>query len=236
MTRTLIVNADDFGRAPGINRGIARTHDAGIVTSASLMVRWPAAEEAARLAAERPRLGLGLHLDVGEWAMRNWEWVPTYEVVDLDDEQAVEREARAQLARFRELVGGDPDHLDSHQHVHREGIPRAVAMRVAAELAVPLREFGDIVYRGDFFGQTTEGDPYPEGIAVDGLVEVLRDLPEGVTEMACHPGEDASEDPLYGSERPREVEVLCDPRVRRAIVEHGIVLASFAELPQRSPG
>ena len=41
--RFLIVNADDFGRSPGVNRGVLLAHERGIVTSASLMVRWPSA-------------------------------------------------------------------------------------------------------------------------------------------------------------------------------------------------
>ena len=42
-TRSLIVNADDFGQSPGMNRGTIAARERGIVTSASLMVRWPAA-------------------------------------------------------------------------------------------------------------------------------------------------------------------------------------------------
>lgn len=49
----LVVNADDFGRSPGVNRGVIRAHEHGIVTSATLMVRWPAAREAAEYARER---------------------------------------------------------------------------------------------------------------------------------------------------------------------------------------
>ena len=41
MSRAAIVNADDFGQSAGINRGIVEAHERGIVTSASLMVRWP---------------------------------------------------------------------------------------------------------------------------------------------------------------------------------------------------
>ena len=61
--RYLIVNADDFGQSDGVNRGIVRAHEGGIVTSASLMVRWPAAEEAAACARTHLRLSVGLHLD-----------------------------------------------------------------------------------------------------------------------------------------------------------------------------
>ena len=44
MTRRLIVNADDFGRAAGINAGVMKAFEDGIVTSATLMVRYPMPE------------------------------------------------------------------------------------------------------------------------------------------------------------------------------------------------
>jgi predicted glycoside hydrolase/deacetylase ChbG (UPF0249 family) len=42
VSRRLIVNADDFGRAPGVNRGIVAAHQDGIVTSTTLMTNLPA--------------------------------------------------------------------------------------------------------------------------------------------------------------------------------------------------
>ena len=89
--KELIVNADDLGRCARINLGVARAHEYGIVTSASLMVRWPTARDAARWARGRATLGLGLHLDLGEWAYGGGAWPVVYEVVALDDAAAVER-------------------------------------------------------------------------------------------------------------------------------------------------
>ena len=40
----LVVNADDLGLSTGVNRDIAEAVEHGIVTSTSLMVRWPASE------------------------------------------------------------------------------------------------------------------------------------------------------------------------------------------------
>src|SRR5919199_1733575 len=117
--RALIVNADDFGLSPGINAGVAAAHERGIVTSASLMVRWPAAGEAAAYARAHPALSLGLHVDLGEWAYRDGAWVQLYQVVPEDDRAAVAEELSRQLAAFRALVGRHPTHLDSHQHVHQ---------------------------------------------------------------------------------------------------------------------
>src|SRR5579884_3617535 len=83
--RHLIVNADDFGRSHGINRGVFVAHDQGIVTSASLMVRWPAATDAVNYARGAPGLSLGLHIDLAEWVHTPSGWRPVYEVVDNQD-------------------------------------------------------------------------------------------------------------------------------------------------------
>ncbi|HUO86079.1 MAG TPA: ChbG/HpnK family deacetylase, partial [Thermoanaerobaculia bacterium] len=62
--RRLIVNADDLGRTAGINEGIFTAHRDGIVSSATLMVAYPAAVEAATALADHPRLGVGLHVQL----------------------------------------------------------------------------------------------------------------------------------------------------------------------------
>ncbi len=230
--RFLIVNADDFGLSPGVNQGIIRAHQGGIVTSASLMVRWPAAKAAVEYAGAHPRLSVGLHLDLAEWVYRDEQWVARYQVVPADDERAVAGEVARQLESFRQLLGKDPTHLDSHQHVHRNEPVLSVMKRLAQELAVPLRSFDPQVrYCGDFFGQTGEGEPYPEGISLEGLLNTLSNLPAGVTELGCHPGEDEHLDSVYRLERKQEVEVLCDSRVREALAAHHIQLRSFNNPP-----
>src|SRR5690349_17679403 len=140
MPRYLIVNADDFGLSHGVNRGIIECAESGILTSASLMVRWPAAAEAAAYAKQNPKISIGLHVDLGEWVLRNGEWESLYKVVDAEDKLEVDAEITHQLAEFRRLVGRDPSHLDSHQHVHRNEPARAVMLKLAQELGVPLRE------------------------------------------------------------------------------------------------
>src|SRR5260370_12455273 len=90
--RSLIVNADDFGQSPGVNRGIVQAFEEGIVTSASLMVRWPAAEPAAAYGIAHPNLSLGLHLDLGEWICPGDAWTPVYDAVPLDNPTTVAQE------------------------------------------------------------------------------------------------------------------------------------------------
>ena len=60
--RWLVVNADDLGRTRGINAGVLEAHRKGLVTSATLMVSFAAAEEAALALADHAELGVGLHV------------------------------------------------------------------------------------------------------------------------------------------------------------------------------
>ena len=140
--RTLVINADDLGFAPGVNRGIIEAHDAGTLSSASMMVNTPAFAEAVALAVGRPRLGVGLHLNLvagrpltdapsltdprtgtfhslGELARRALAGR-----VRADD---VRRECNAQL-RALASAGITATHLDSHRHAHAlPGVLPAVA-------------------------------------------------------------------------------------------------------------
>lgn len=229
--RVLIVNADDLGLSPGVNEGIFRAHDVGIVTSASLMVRRPAARSAADAARRRPRLGLGLHLDLGDWVFARGRWHVVTKVVNDDDLGAVTEELERQLAAFQRLVGRDPTHLDSHQHAHLSGCPAEAARRLAEQLGLCLRQRGDAVrYCGDFYGHTATGEPLHHAISTEALIGIVRGLPPGVTELACHPGAGRDVRSSYREERELELSALCDPRVGQVIREEQIELRSFAEV------
>jgi predicted glycoside hydrolase/deacetylase ChbG (UPF0249 family) len=225
--KQLIVNADDFGLSAGVNRGIAQAHTSGIVTSASLMVRAPAAKEAATMAGN---LSVGLHLDLCEWVYRDEQWQLLYSVVRADDARAVAGEVVRQLDAFRSLMDRDPTHLDSHQHVHRDEPVRTVLLETGQRLGVPVRHFHPAIrYCGSFYGQSDKGYAYHEGIGVTALMDVIRRLPVGTTELGCHPAAVTDFDSVYRDERVLELQSLCDPRVCAALREAGIELCSFRD-------
>lgn len=230
--RFLVVNADDLGLSRGVNAGIAEAHERGVLTSASLMVRQPAAEDGARCAERHPALAIGLHLDLGQWDYEGGEWVTAYARCDLEDPAAVEAECRAQVEAFRRLLGRDPTHVDSHQHVHTGEPVATVAATIAAGLGVPLRGTGGYRYEGGFYGQDGRGEPHPDGITVAHLVELVESLPAGWTEIGCHPGRGAEGLSSYGAEREAEIEALCHPHVAAAIEEGRVRLRSPAPVEQ----
>jgi predicted glycoside hydrolase/deacetylase ChbG (UPF0249 family) len=222
VTRTLVVNADDFGASEGVNRGVVHAHVHGIVTSTSLMVTGRAREEAVKLAADHPALGVGLHWDL------DGDRVP------LEDARAVGDELARQLEAFETLVGRPPTHVDSHHHVHRRPEIAPIAHELAAPLGVPLRQDGRVRYVGGFYGQWEWQVTDLEHVRPEFLIWILRnELDEGWTEIGCHPGfvtDDFTS--VYLSEREVEVETLTDPLVRAEIEALGIRLASYADLPR----
>jgi len=226
--RNLVVNADDLGLCGAVNDGIFAAHAEGIVTSASLMVRQGAAPAAAERAAEFPELAIGLHVDLGEWNYEEGEWTLVYSHCDSDDPAAVEAECRAQLERFRALLGRDPTHLDSHQHVHESEPVKSVAEALAAELGVPLRNRA-IRYEGGFYGQSGKSEPFPDGITPERLMELIRTLPPGWTEIGCHPAAGPVPTSSYDAERQIELATLRDPQVKTLLNVMQINLCSFAQ-------
>jgi len=221
--RFVIFNADDFGYSHGINRGIVEAHDAGVVTAATLVVNGRAAEEAAVLSRARPGLSVGLHVNFTNEAQR---------LVDLEDRDACRAELRAQYARFLELVGRKPTHLDSHQHVHRHHMRRGLFEELADEQALPLRDRPPVVFKGGFYGQWTYGIFEPEKVSFEALERILRnEIREGIYEMSCHPGyHDPALEAVYHDEREHELRTLTDPRLRPLLEELGIALVSYLEL------
>ena len=201
--RRLIVNADDLGFSAGVNRGILEAYERGIVTSASLMVEGPAAAAGVELAGER---ALGLHA-----------------VLDRDGELLVppERcgeELERQLARFRELAGREPTHVDSHHHVHRDPRLEPAFVAFGEEYALPLRDH-DARHCGGFYGL--------EQVGVERLLGILEQIDEGVTELGCHPGYADGLKSSYTSEREHELRTLTDARVRAKVEELGIELIGW---------
>lgn len=229
--RYLIVNADDLGLSHGVNQGIADAHEDGIVTSASLMVDRPGSAEAAEYARAERGLDVGLHIEVRRWRVAR---LPRKGAARSAERlrREIASELTRQIDRFRDLVGGDPTHLDSHQHRHLDEVPRVVFEDVANGLGIPLRRVGTgIRFCGDFYGHDAVGKPRPEAITTEALIELLESLDEGVTELCCHPGYASDLGDWYRMERDQEVKALRDPRVRETLQRLDIRLCTFRELP-----
>lgn len=135
MTR-LIVNADDFGLTAGVNRAILELHRGGVLTSATLMARAPATEQAIEMALSQPEIVVGCHVVLvdGVPALKPTELST---LVDAQTgrfhpklntflqrllsgriaESEIEAEAAAQI-HLLQSRGLRLSHIDTHKHTH----------------------------------------------------------------------------------------------------------------------
>jgi len=248
--RMLIVNADDLGRTVGINDGIFTAHRDGLVTSATLMVGYAAAEPAAAEARRYRKLGIGLHVALtGGIPILRPERVPS--LVDGNgrlpakpeghgdlDADEVLAEVEAQLRRFRRLMGRMPTHLDSHHHSHRLPVVREALITVALRNGLPVRNSSPSV--GDRLSEagvpTTDffiEEFFAAATGVDDLLAVLAALEPGTTELMCHPAyidDELRQGSSYVDDRARELATLTDPQVREALTAADIHLTHFGSL------
>lgn len=236
-----------------MNSGTLEAHLFGIVTSATVMVLEPAAEEGVSEASRRaPNLSFGLHfvLTGGGLPASSLERVPSLLVGGRFPRDAaalprklaedeVSRELEAQIFLFEKMTGRPPTHLDSHHHSALHPSIQPVFAEAARVRRIPVRASSDAaraslraagVRTPDRFVDAFYGD----GASAETLSAILRSVAdEKTTELMCHPGR-ADERLLSGStyarEREREIALLCDPEVRTIVTQQGIELVSFCDL------
>jgi predicted glycoside hydrolase/deacetylase ChbG (UPF0249 family) len=136
MPPRLIINADDFGLTPGVNRSILELHHAGVLTSATLMATGAAFDDAAAIARVTPSLGVGCHIVLTDGTpASNPSEIPSLLGPDgrsfrpsligfVGDllrgrirEEEIEHEATAQIRRLQQ-AGIGITHVDTHKHTH----------------------------------------------------------------------------------------------------------------------
>jgi chitin disaccharide deacetylase len=155
MAARLIINADDFGLTPGINRAIAELHQANALTSATLMATGPAFDDAVAIAHANPTLGVGCHVVLTDGVpASDPQTIPTLlgpdgktlrpSLIDFVqallrgriNEDDITREAAAQIQRLQR-AGIRITHLDTHKHSHLFPTVTRPLLQLAEQHGIP---------------------------------------------------------------------------------------------------
>lgn len=261
MPRRLIVNADDFGFTRDVNEGILACHRDGILTATTLMTTGGAFRHAVELAKSNSSLDVGCHLVLVQGPGLPPHMVALMEAI-LRKRIDILRQLRAQIEIVLK-AGLRPTHLDTHKHTHLLPPVRQAVLRVAAEYNIPwvrkpvdfrldrsaplatqaiaatmglaLGGFDLLMARAGakrtdhFMGFQLTGRMTPENLAL-----TLKSLPEGTTELMCHPGFLGAELPTAKTRlkqsRVEEWRALCSPAVRAVLKQGEIQLTNYRAL------
>lgn len=131
----IIINADDFGMTRSINKAIIELMNKGTVTSTTVMVNMPYAEEAKNLLTIQ-NISIGLHFNLTEGkpisapklvqslvdtkgnfhSKKELESRAKHNLINLEE---VLLELNNQYNRLLQLIGNNITHFDSHQGLNR---------------------------------------------------------------------------------------------------------------------
>jgi predicted glycoside hydrolase/deacetylase ChbG (UPF0249 family) len=165
--------------------------------------------------------------------------------------EEVKAEWHAQVEAFVQAAGRNPTHLDSHHHssyfspeLFRAMLELANEYECAIrfpftneiwkELEETSRHVPELVEqfqprRPDCF----TSDFYDERATHENLLNILHHLPDGTSEIMCHPGyvnEAFVSESIYNRQRERELSILTDPVIKETIQANKIELISFASI------
>lgn len=152
------------------------------------------------------------------------------------------------------------DHLDSHHHIALASPELwSLSIKLAKEYGCGVRlpnptDIPDEVLRDALPKDATDfvrhdaldaldqvGIPHPDhfyssffgpGVSLDHLSSILHSLPEGISELMCHPGfvdEELCTASGYAKPRQKEYEILTDSNIVQFVQKSGIVLTTFQQ-------
>ena len=262
--RLLIINADDFGMCHSSNMAILRSLKEGVVCSTTLMVPCPWSPQAMRMLAENPTLSFGVHLTaIGDSLDYRWrpltgrDKVPSlvdetghfyifarmdefFAQLNLDE---LEIEFRAQIETVLD-AGLKPTHLDWHSlRIAKKPELFDVMFKLAREygLALRVRE-RPLIEKVQRHGLPVNDYDFLDSYSIDtngkldAYIRLLRNLPEGLSEWAVHPGLEDVEllaiEPEGAPIRQADFQCMTSATIRDVIQQEGITLISYKALQE----
>ena len=202
----LIINADDFGFSPSVNRGIVECFENGLITSTSIMMNTPYTDEAIDLIKKHNITNVGIHLNL----TYGKSVLPKEDIPSLVDSRGIfhyvcmlgyytqyvdaKKELRAQIEKFL-ATGLKPTHLDHHHYFHEVPNILKAYLELAQEYNLPVRAMSNEARRqAKIYGlKTTDAfsfDFHNSGVDISTLVALHDNFKDTdiTLELLTHPG------------------------------------------------
>jgi predicted glycoside hydrolase/deacetylase ChbG (UPF0249 family) len=248
-SRFLIINADDLGISPAVNRGIFTAYEKGVVTDSSLLIKGPFVHQAMEMIKKNPSFLVGIHIDLDPllgWESPGIEQLPRQKLLEMMNDPhfiaRVKKESDTQVTAFLD-AGLIPSHIDTHHHVH--GFPQIFEplVEVMDKYDIKAIRFSKKGYsllgREEIAITAAHAQGMEDALRKKGILHphhlidplfpfALKEIPTGVSELMVHPS-------MEGDKwRQRDFEMLMDPLFMSTVKDQGIQLIGFAELASSS--
>jgi len=233
--KSVVFNADDLGLSDLTDNGIVDCARNGVVKSASLMISSSIANRSYEKAVNSG-ISVGLHLDVTTLSklLNGKVGKALSGNVRLNEEELdlVIEEFRRQLDLYVKTFRKLPDHINHHHPLYViPGFTKKFKDWVC-ETKIPTRWFRDLGLIDIKHPDYTEFQFYEkENLTLNKLIKMVSNFPDGVSEIMTHPGmKDVGMESVYIEERPIQVKILTDSRLKDYLSYKGIKITDFYQL------
>lgn len=147
----IIINADDFGFSKSINEGIVEAFKDGLISSTTIMINMPYAEDAIYKWKENTSLGLGLHINLTQGSpissdvkslVDDTNTFYNHKMIENGEVEILYEDAYKEIkAQIEKLLSYDVvvDHLDYHHFIYSNLSIRKALINLACEYNLPIR-------------------------------------------------------------------------------------------------
>lgn len=269
--KKVIINADDLGYHNSVNQGIFEAFRQGVVSSASLMANGEAFLNAVEQLQTYP-LPIGIHFNLTSgiplssshkiptllnnngYFYSKWQFARRF-LLNKISIKHISIELQQQFQRCLN-VGLQPDHFDSHHHIHlipsiAQALFQITNQKIKAYRSVsnplkitwksplaafeqgilsqlPYKQYSENVCTPDYYtGMELLYVPDKQTM----LLQLLKHLRHGITEIMCHPGyPDDEYSSVYQQGRFQELKALTSFKLKNEIERQSINLISFKDI------
>lgn len=252
MVNKIIVRADDLGYSEAVNLGLLKTLRQGIINNVGFMVNMPTSQAGLdQLRQIKKPIDIGLHTVIctgrpvsdaaqlpsittaeGYFKPSKIYRSAQTDFVDLDE---VVIEIEAQYQKFVAMVGRKPDYFEGHAVVSDNFVKglQIVAQRHNLNFleyhfdGAPTISKGKKLY-SEMASMQPDYDPYA---TLKKTATIHHD--DGYEVMVCHPGYLDNFILTHSSltiPRTQEVEMACDPSVKKWLSDHEVELIRYSQV------
>ncbi|MCX6762784.1 MAG: ChbG/HpnK family deacetylase [Candidatus Moranbacteria bacterium] len=212
--KNLIITADDFGKSELANRNILKLARLGKIDRVSVMSGGIFAPGEIEELTETG-VNLDIHFEL-EWQKKRRGKIKDNTarqgIVFLANHfragqgEKIREDWKKQIEKFREIIGQNPDGINSHEYVHLFPSYFRIAAGLSRQFEIPFIRFGKKGFRGKrnlahlvlnnlrrwdkkyFLGSKLNSSEYFASLDwIGNINEFLKNIPEGKIEIACHP-------------------------------------------------